>query len=967
MADPLTALGTASAIITFLEFSWKLLANTRAVYQSATGLYASKNGENDENMLLALVAKDVKTLGDAVIASPAAGNDMEDLVRTSQGIAEDLLKALDKLKVKGDKTVWKSVTVALKDVWGKSKVEDFSRRLAKLQVQVASHIQLSLLNGVSDVSRALRDLEDTHQKLRFDTRTELQALRDDILSATAKVVPDESESESCVKRQLKISKNDEVFGQPLVGTFATSLHDFSGSMTQLLDVGRSTAVLHGVMKSLHFTSLKTRQSKISEAHAATFAWIFHGSLRDSTHQVTFVDFLEGRGELFWVQGKPGSGKSTLMKFLSSHLDTYSHLRRWAGSRKLLVASCFFWYAGSRLQKSQEGLFRSLLFEMLRQCPEIAPQVYHLRAELEGYDGHDWSWTCADLLYTCRKLIEHFADIAFCFFIDGLDEYDEHGMAPVDLIETLGQFASFPNVRLCVSSRPWPVFTDAFNKYPNLRLEDLTRKDILNYVTDHFDKSVPFQRAKDTDPSYPALPKRICSQAQGVFLWVYLVVRDLLDGLTHGETLQTLLGRLEAFPKDLTEFFQHMIDTIQPVYLQQTARTLDVTMSTQQALPMIVYSFLDEVESDPSFALQENCGPMPVAQVVLREDLVRRRLSGRCKGLLEITADEDMPSGYFNLKVDVIHRTVFEFLQTSASVQSLVKAHAVDPSTPLLLCRALIAAINRAPLITGTTLISELFENLLSYAAEAEQNTTHRDEVVRLLDCAQDTFHRGNATWKWGMVDSYFLGLACRMGVSCYADVGLSKAQAQHWINGSEKPLLDYVLTDRAGIQVDIIGTLLRAGADPNARIRGSTVWGYFMGLVDREESFRDQPGILDAIKLLIANGADLEAQATSPFVSWPPEGPGDGEGGIRRAPALRNMGGLNLATRVAQRKASDVIKDHFAEEEETWKISCWRSDSRKEGPDKFMFSTLFYISSIETALFLEALHGSYDAFRLEVE
>ncbi|RYP52577.1 hypothetical protein DL769_010643 [Monosporascus sp. CRB-8-3] len=395
-----------------------------------------------------------------------------------------------------------------------------------------------------------------------------------------------------------------------------------------------------------------------------------------------------------------------MKFLSGHSKTRLHLERWAGNKRLLLASCFFWYAGARLQESQEGLLRSLLFEIVRQRPEIAPLVRDLRIELGGYEDQVWSWTHADLLYVCRKVVEACTDVAFCF-IDGLDEYGEDGMAPIDFVKTIRQLASYPNVRMCVSSRPWPDFVDAFSNYPDLKLEDLTPNDILRYVKDNFDQSVPFQGLKDTDPAYPTLPRRICSQAQGVFLWIYLVVRDLLDGLTHGEPLHSLLDHLNGLLKDLDEFFQHMIDTIKPPFIRQTARTLEMTISTEQPLSMIAYSCVDDAESDPNFSLHVGSDAMPEAEVKLQEDLMRRRLSGRCKGLLEITSDEDTLGPYFQLKVDLIHRTVSEFLHRSTSVQSLIQSHTENSSTTLLLCRAIVAEIKRAPFrkFMGVSLIS----------------------------------------------------------------------------------------------------------------------------------------------------------------------------------------------------------------------------------------------------------------------
>ena len=98
-----------------------------------------------------MVAEDIKKLSDIIDASPGgSGKDMQTLVQTFQkiagrGRAGGLPKALSHLKVRGKKTVWKSLTVALKDVWHRSKIEGFSQRLAQLQAQVASHMQISLL------------------------------------------------------------------------------------------------------------------------------------------------------------------------------------------------------------------------------------------------------------------------------------------------------------------------------------------------------------------------------------------------------------------------------------------------------------------------------------------------------------------------------------------------------------------------------------------------------------------------------------------------------------------------------------------------------------------------------------------------------------------------------------------------------------------------------------------------------
>lgn len=62
-----------------------------------------------------------------------------------------------------------------------------------------------------------------------------------------------------------------------------------------------------------------------------------------------------------ISGKAGSGKSTLMKFLVRNQSVKDYLRDWAGPAEPVLIPWFIWAAGSPMQKSQEGLFQSLLF------------------------------------------------------------------------------------------------------------------------------------------------------------------------------------------------------------------------------------------------------------------------------------------------------------------------------------------------------------------------------------------------------------------------------------------------------------------------------------------------------------------------------------------------------------------------------------------------------------------------------
>jgi hypothetical protein len=105
-------------------------------------------------------------------------------------------------------------------------------------------------------------------------------------------------------------------------------------------------------------------------------------------------WLRSSDGLFWVSGKPGSGKSTFIKFIANEPKTLGLLSEWSGSKQIIIASYYFWSAGTAMQKSQQGLLSTLLYEIFRQCSEfitpvcgtgVQPQVK--RARMAFRRGH----------------------------------------------------------------------------------------------------------------------------------------------------------------------------------------------------------------------------------------------------------------------------------------------------------------------------------------------------------------------------------------------------------------------------------------------------------------------------------------------------------------------------------------------------------------------------------------------------
>lgn len=89
---------------------------------------------------------------------------------------------------------------------------------------------------------------------------------------------------------------------------------------------------------------------MAEAEDDTFRWIlddgfstsysYDGELRQEAAQ-QFRAFLQHENGVYFVCGKPGSGKSTVMKFLAQEPRVKGDLQQWAGNKMLCMATFFF--------------------------------------------------------------------------------------------------------------------------------------------------------------------------------------------------------------------------------------------------------------------------------------------------------------------------------------------------------------------------------------------------------------------------------------------------------------------------------------------------------------------------------------------------------------------------------------------------------------------------------------------------
>lgn len=150
-------------------------------------------------------------------------------------------------------------------------------------------------------------------------------------------------------------------------------------------------------------------------------------------------------------------------------------------------------------------------------------------------GQSWSFPQLELAF--HETIRLVKDKSICIFANGLDEFegDRERLANV-----LKKIARFPNIKVCLSSRPLIVFEEHFEECPGLRLQDLTYDDIRLYVRDKLEENSRMLRLAKSYPLQAAdLIHSIVAKANGVFLWVRSVMWSLPDGLRNQDDIPEL--------------------------------------------------------------------------------------------------------------------------------------------------------------------------------------------------------------------------------------------------------------------------------------------------------------------------------------------------------------------------------------------------------------------------------------------
>ncbi|KAH8762740.1 hypothetical protein F5882DRAFT_477025 [Hyaloscypha sp. PMI_1271] len=483
-----------------------------------------------------------------------------------------------------------------------------------------------------------------------------------------------------------------------------------------------------ILEALEFSTIRKREEDIDNAYDQTCSWILdHQSTNNnsSAKPSQFLSWLKNDETFFWISGKAGSGKSTLMKYIYEHPKTREELFQWADGRDLILTGYFFFDRGDKDQKSREGMLRSILYQVLSTRRDLIPKVFG-KFLVRELPQPQWFITWANLSSAFISMLGYLQESKICLFLDGLDEYrmidrvDQYTEEEMDLIydgtnedeawgqstwiadghgeivQFLRQFKNRGNVKVCISSRELVVFEQGFRNFPRLQVHEHTAMSIVQYCEGRLTEEAPDLMDR------PDFVTSITGKSCGVFLWVRLVVDMLLQGHFDGNSKDELLKTLDSLPPRLggkDGLYMRMMQNVKREYLPESKRLFQLVMhwdKTHQNRPLdIITLFLAEpghLEANSAQKLRARND-----RVLFKSwgesqpqwtDL-QRRLKSRCGGLLEGTDN-----------IQFMHQTAKEFM-------------------------------------SRTYLWNKIFDNFAGFVDESDLNLATLSGLIRRLKCCRE--------------------------------------------------------------------------------------------------------------------------------------------------------------------------------------------------------------------------------------
>lgn len=356
-----------------------------------------------------------------------------------------------------------------------------------------------------------------------------------------------------------------------------------------------------------------RKEEIVNSTKGTLEWLYEAEAHKSgTGSInapgisSLKNWLQGKDQnsIFWITGKPGSGKSTATKHVVDEPKTREHLGEHpmpeeisnSSEREWIIIEAFITNRGTEEQKLWKPMLGGILYQLLRKRPTLIRGVIrHARkSESKNIALKVREWGQKDFenaLRYCKSQVQ--TPFRALVVLDGLDELKDPASATsaIDFLKELTQPSHGPcdnTVKVCVSSRSEQGMRDLLAGCWRLEIHENTKDDIWRYALARL-----CQNARFRDQCMTSIQDRlkvvlayIRDNADGVFLWASSIVAEVDTALTRREPVDSLLGLVKGLPTQMDELYIYMLKRIDPELRQRAYIMLEVVLRARRPMAVL---------------------------------------------------------------------------------------------------------------------------------------------------------------------------------------------------------------------------------------------------------------------------------------------------------------------------------------------------------------------------------------------
>ncbi|KAG4428205.1 hypothetical protein IFR05_016312 [Cadophora sp. M221] len=472
-----------------------------------------------------------------------------------------------------------------------------------------------ILITYSDMRAAILKLSKAYRSLlRQLYRTDLEIEKEDLVDLLLaclrlKDILDSTGEETAVQWFIVLEKAQE----PTAVLASRKLEAWKlgegEELTKPLKLQNASSLSTSMPCFLNFDAMFSRREQVTHAESGTNEWIWSYE--------PYVEWSNESSGILWIQGKPGSGKSVLAKTILGHLVSTSKDRLWH------IADWFYNERGGERSTSHSSMLRALLFQILKQdhglfryykdfyrSPEWLASLPEVLLCLAGIEEDPPSILCV------IDAMDESRDTSGLYSPPGLDTSTGHLREILNLFLTIVNVPS-SRIKVLVLSRPNRQIEKSLKHSHRIVLEYANTRDIemiadaglkvLRKSMTSFDSSdeedpLPSINVRSCQASTNRAPHRfainkrpnksmswkasqasrmflkarkreeeelssirtyILKHAQGVILWVTLIMQDLIHHVQKGMfTFIELKELLLGLPLEIHGMYRRILYNIQ---------------------------------------------------------------------------------------------------------------------------------------------------------------------------------------------------------------------------------------------------------------------------------------------------------------------------------------------------------------------------------------------------------------------